>query len=104
MSASVSILGNLGQAPETRVSPDGTFIANFSIASNTVQNSPQGKIKKTDWFRVTALGDKARTLAKYAQKGTRLLVQGNLTTGAWLSRDGIPEVSADILLQDFQFT
>ena len=64
MSASVSILGNLGRTPETRISPDGTFIASFSIASNSVRNTPNGTVKKTDWFRVTALGNLARTLAK----------------------------------------
>lgn len=103
MSVSVSILGNLGRAPETRFTPDGTFVANFSIASNSVRNSPDGKIEKTDWFRVTAFGNQARTLAKYAKKGTRMLVQGKLTCEPWTNREGVPEVSADVLLQDFQF-
>lgn len=103
MSASVSILGNLGRTPETRISPDGTFIASFSIASNSVRNTPQGMVKKTDWFRVTALGNQARTLSKYAKKGNKLFVQGKLTFNPWLDREGTPQVSADLLLQDFQF-
>ncbi len=103
MSANVSILGNLGRAPETRFTPDGTFVANFSIASNSVRNSPNGKIEKTDWFRVTAFGNQARTLAKYAKKGTRMLVQGKLTMDAWMNREEVPQVGADVLLQDFQF-
>ena len=103
MSANVSILGNLGRAPETRTTPDGTFVANFSIASSVVRATPQGNVKKTDWFRVTALGKQAETLAKYARKGNRLLVQGKLTFGPWLDREGRPQVSADLLLQDFQF-
>lgn len=103
MSANVSILGNLGRAPETRTTPDGTFVANFSIASNTTRSTPQGSVKKTDWFRVTALGKQAETLAKYAKKGNRLLVQGKLTFNPWLDREGAPQVSADLLLQDFQF-
>ncbi len=103
MSANVSILGNLGRAPETRTTPDGTFVANFSIASNSTRSTPQGTVKKTDWFRVTALGRQAETLAKYAKKGNRLLVQGKLTFNPWLDREGAPQVSADLLLQDFQF-
>lgn len=103
MSASVSILGNLGRNPETRITPDGTFVASFSIASNSVRSTPQGTVKKTDWFRVTALGDKARTLSKYAKKGNKLFVQGKLTFNPWLDREGAPQVSADLLLQDFQF-
>lgn len=103
MSASVSILGNLGRNPDTRITPDGTFVASFSIASNSVRSTPQGTVKKTDWFRVTALGDKARTLSKYAKKGNKLFVQGKLTFNPWLDREGAPQVSADLLLQDFQF-
>lgn len=103
MSASVSILGNLGRTPETRISPDGTFIASFSIASNSVRNTPNGTVKNTDWFRVTALGNLARTLAKYAKKGNKLFVQGKLTFNPWLDQAGTPQVSADLLLQDFQF-
>ena len=103
MSANVSILGNLGRAPETRTTPEGTFVANFSIASNTTRSTPEGTVKKTDWFRVTVLGKQAETLAKYAKKGNRLLVQGKLTFNPWLDREGAPQVSADLLLQDFQF-
>src|SRR5215204_5662845 len=103
MSASVSILGNLGRNPETRITPDGSFVASFSIASNSVRNTPEGTIKKTDWFRVTALGNQARTLSKYAKKGNKLFVQGKLTFNPWLDREGAPQVSADLLLQDFQF-
>lgn len=103
MSANVSILGNLGRNPEIHTSPDGTAIANFSIASNTVRNTAKGKEQKTDWFRVTAIGKQAETLAKHARKGNKLFVQGKLTFSPWKDREDRPQVSADILLQDFQF-
>lgn len=103
MSANVSILGNLGRNPESRVNAEGTFITNFSIASNSVRNTPNGTLKKTDWFRVTATGKQAEILAEYARKGSRLLVQGKLTFNPWVTREGSPQVSADLLLQDFQF-
>lgn len=103
MSANVSILGNLGGAPKPRFTPDGTFMVNFSIASNSVRNSPNGKVEKTDWFRVTAFGNQARALEKYAKKGSRLLIQGKLTMDAWMNREEVPQVSADVLMQDFQF-
>jgi single-strand DNA-binding protein len=103
MSANVSILGNLGRAPEMRVNAEGTTVANFSIASNSVRSTPQGAVKKTNWFRVMAVGRQAETLAKHAKKGNRLYVQGKLTFNPWLDREGRPQVSADLLLQDFQF-
>ena len=103
MSANVSILGNLGKNPESRVNAEGTLITNFSIASNSVRNTPNGTMKKTDWFRVTAIGKQAEVLAEYAKKGNKILVQGKLTFNPWLDREGSPQVSADLLLQDFQF-
>jgi len=103
MSANVSILGNLGKTPESRVNSEGTLVTNFSIASNSVRNTPNGTMKKTDWFRVTAIGKQAETLAKYLNKGSQILVRGKLTFNPWLSRDGEARVSADVVLQDFEF-
>jgi len=103
MSANISLLGNLGRAPETRISDNGTLIANFSIASNSVRNSPQGQVKKTDWYRVIAFGKQAETLVRYVQKGSRLCIQGKLTFNPWLDRNGKAQVSADVVLQEFEF-
>lgn len=103
MSANVSILGNLGRAPETQTSAGGVQVTKFSIASNSVKRTPQGTVEKTDWFRVTAFGKQAEILAKHAKKGSRIHVQGQLSLSAWRDRQDQPQYSADLLLQDFQF-
>jgi len=103
MGANISIIGNLGKAPETKISDNGTLMASFSIASNTFRNTSAGKEQKTDWFRVIAFGRQAETLAQYVKKGTGLAVQGRLTFNPWVDRDGNPQAGADIILQEFQF-
>ena len=103
MSTAITILGNTGRDVELRYTPQGTPVANFSIASNTVRNTPNGQQKKTDWFNVSAFGKQAETLAKYLNKGASILVRGKLTFNPWLSRDGEARVSADVVLQDFEF-
>ena len=103
MSTAVTILGNTGRDVELRYTPQGVAVANFSVASNTVRNTPNGQQKKTDWFNVTAFGRQAETLARYLKKGSQVLVRGKLTFNPWLSRDGEARVSADIALQDFEF-
>ncbi len=103
MSTSISILGNTGREVELRYTPQGTPVASFSIASNTVRNTAQGQQKKTDWFNVSAFGKQAETLAKYLTKGSQILVRGKLTFNPWLSRDGEARVSADVVMQDFEF-
>lgn len=103
MSTQITILGNTGREVELRYTPQGTPVASFSIASNTVRNTAQGQQKKTDWFNVSAFGRQAETLAKYLTKGSQILVRGKLTFNPWLSRDGEARVSADVVLQDFEF-
>ena len=103
MSTSISILGNTGRDVELRYTPNGNAVANFSIASNTVRNTPQGQQKKTDWYNVSAFGKQAETLARYLTKGSQILMRGKLTFNPWLSRDGQARVNADIVLQDFEF-
>lgn len=103
MGANISIIGNLGKTPETKITESGTLMASFSIASNTFRNTSAGKEQKTDWFRVIAFGRQAETLAQYVKKGTGLAVQGRLTFNPWVDRDGNPQAGADIILQEFQF-
>lgn len=103
MSATVSLIGNLGKEPETKITDNGTFIANFSIASNTFRNTQEGRVEKTDWFRVIAFGKQAETIARYVRKGHRLYVQGRLTFNPWLDRNESPQSGAEIVLQEFQF-
>ena len=103
MSTSITILGNTGRDVELRYTPQGVAVASFSVASNTVRGQGEGQKKKTDWFNVSAFGKQAETLAKYLTKGSTILVRGKLSFNPWLSRDGKPQVSADVVLQDFEF-
>src|SRR5688572_11518456 len=103
MSASISILGNTGSDATLQQTPHGKAVTTFSIASNTFRNTAEGREKRTDWFNVTAYGKLAETLAANVQKGTHLLVRGSLTFSPWLSRDGELRVSAEVVLQDFEF-
>ena len=103
MSTAITILGNTGRDVELRYTPQGTAIANFSVASNTVRRRGNEQQKTTDWFNVSAFGKQAETLAKYLTKGSQVLVRGKLTFSPWLSREGEPRVNADVLLQDFEF-
>jgi single-strand DNA-binding protein len=103
MSTQITILGNTGRDVELRYTPQGTAVASFSVASNTVRASREGQKKKTDWFNVSAFGRQAETLAKYLTKGSMILVRGKLTFNPWLSHDGEARVGADVVMQDFEF-
>lgn len=103
-SAKVTIIGNLGRNPETRVNANNTFIANFSIAVNNQRKTATGEtVKKTDWYNITATGRQAQVLAEYARKGDPLYIEGKQTFNPWTDREGNSRVSVDVLVQDFRF-
>lgn len=103
MSTQVTILGNTGRDVELRYTPQGTAVANFSVASNTFRRRGEVQEQKTDWYNVTAFGKQAETLARYLKKGSQILVRGKLSLSAWETRSGEPRVNADVALQDFEF-
>lgn len=103
MSTTISILGNTGNDVVLRYTDQATAIASFSIASNSFKNTPEGRVKKTDWYDVTAFGKLAEALAAKVRKGTFLFVQGRLSLKPWLTKSGEPRVGAEVILLSFEF-
>lgn len=73
-------VGHLGQDPEMRYMPDGTAVANFSVASNRRwTDSTTGQPRdETTWFRVSVWRKQAETVNQYLSKGSKVLVEGRL--------------------------
>ena len=61
----VIIVGNLGNDPELRYLQNGTAVANFSVAVNTVNGQGEDRKEEAEWFRVAAwreLGERCHVL------------------------------------------
>lgn len=90
---SISLIGRLGNDPETRALPDGTPVVNFSLAVNG-----RKKTDPTEWFRVAVFGKQAGPVAQYLAKGSEAFVRGRLSTRQYESKGEKRtslEVSAD---------
>jgi single-strand DNA-binding protein len=86
---SVTVIGNLGAAPEVRNLPSGQSVANLSLATTerfTDRNG--GKQQRTEWHRIVTFGKLAETCAQYLTKGRQVYVEGRLTTRAYEAKDG----------------
>lgn len=90
--ASATIIGHLGQDPETRFSPSGTQFCTFSVAVNNGTRDAE----HTDWFRVTAFGRLAETCAQYLRKGAPVMIQGRLKSSTFTARDGTQRWSMEL--------
>ena len=87
--------GNLTREVEVREMPNGKAVANFSVAVKR----PYSK-DTTDFFNVVAYDKLGETCSKYLSKGSKVLVDGYMTTRTY-EKDGIKrntyEVKAEIV-------
>lgn len=99
----VILIGNLGRDPEVGTTPTANRrYARLSLAtSNTWRDKHTGeKRERTEWHRVVAWGDGiVGMLEKYAKKGSKLYVQGKLSTRKWQGQDGQDRYTTEIVVQ-----
>ena len=94
---SVSLIGNLGQAPEMHYTEGGVAIANLNIAVNEFYTAKSGeKVKKTHWFRAVAFQRTAEIVEKYCTKGSKIGIQGQLQQRTWQNDDGANRSAVEI--------
>jgi single-strand DNA-binding protein len=99
-----TIIGNLGNDPEVRYTQDGTPVANFSVAtSETYTDKDSGeKREKTEWHRIVAWKQLAKTCGEYLEKGRQVYVEGKLQTRSW-EKDGHTFYTTEIIAKTVQF-
>ncbi|HUB00950.1 MAG TPA: single-stranded DNA-binding protein [Terracidiphilus sp.] len=80
----VILLGNVGKEPEIRSTGGGTLVANFSIATSERYKDQQGNWQdRTEWHNIVAYGRLGEIVRDYVKKGSKLYVEGRLTTRSW---------------------
>lgn len=107
----VTIVGNLGGAPEMRYTPGGQAVTNFNVASNRQYTGADGeKVKETVWFRVSAWGKQAEICNQYLKSGQQVMIEGRLTpdkdTGGprvYARQDGTSAASYEITAERVVF-
>ena len=100
----VILVGRLGSDPEVRYTPDGTAVANFSVAtSDEWSDKATGEKKeRTEWHRIVAWRKLGEICGEYLSKGRQVYVEGKLQTRSW-EKDGITRYSTEIVASDVQF-
>jgi single-strand DNA-binding protein len=84
----VILLGNVGKDPEVKFLPSGAAVANFSIATSDRYKDKAGEWQeRTEWHNVAAFARTAEIVRDYVKKGSKLYVEGRLTTRSWDDKD-----------------
>ena len=100
----VMLIGNLGRDPEVRYTPDGTAVANFSIAtSREWKDKATGEKKeRTEWHRIVAFRRLGEICGEYLSKGKQVYVEGHLKTREWEDKEGNKRYTTEIVASQMQ--
>ena len=101
----VILVGNLGRDPEMRRMPSGDAMVNLSVAtSESWRDKASGERKeKTEWHRVVIFNPNLAEVAeKYLRKGSKVYLEGQLTTRKWTDKDGQEKYSTEVVLNRFR--
>lgn len=80
----VILLGNVGKDPEIRSTPGGVMVASFTLATSDRQKDAQGNWQDhTEWHNLKAFNRTAEIVRDYVKKGTKLYIEGKITTNSW---------------------
>lgn len=100
----VIIVGNLGQDPEIRYLTNGGAVANLTVATSESWTDKQTneKKEKTEWHRVVIYQRLAEIAGEYLRKGSKVYLEGKLSTRKWQDKDGIERYTTEIIANEMQ--
>lgn len=99
----VQIIGNAGQDPEIRYMPNGSAVANLTLAtSEKWKDKSTGEPKEeTEWHRIAVFGKLAEIIGEYVRKGSKLYIEGKLKTRKWTDQQGQEKYTTEIVVDGF---
>ena len=92
----ILLIGNAGRDAELRYTPNGAAVANFSIAVNRRYQVRDEMREDTEWFNVAAWERQAEFVAERVKRGTRVFVDGRLSTREYTAGNGETRTSLDV--------
>ncbi|MEJ2111873.1 MAG: single-stranded DNA-binding protein [Acidobacteriota bacterium] len=94
----IMLIGNLGKDPEIRYTPDGTPVANFSLATSENWTDKSGSRQEhTEWHTIVAWSRLADLSKKYLSKGRQVYIEGRVRTREWNDRDGNKRRTTEVI-------
>lgn len=102
----VVLIGNLGADPEIRTTPNGSKVAQFSLATSRQWKTAAGeKQEKTEWHKCLAWNAGAGSgladvIEKYVKKGDKLFLEGRLEYRTYEDKDKNTRYVTEIIVRE----
>jgi len=100
----VTLIGNLGQDPETRFMPSGGAVTNVTLATSEAwKDKNTGQMnERTEWHRIVFFNKLAEIAGEYLKKGSKVYIEGSLRTRKWQGQDGQDRFTTEIVASEMQ--
>lgn len=92
----IILIGNAGRDAELRYTQSGTAVANFSMAVSRRYQTREEMREETEWFNVSAWERRAEFVSDRVKRGTRVFVDGRLSTREYTTGNGETRTSLDV--------
>ena len=97
----VTLLGNLGQDPDMRVTAQGKSVCTLRVATSESYKDGSGEWREiTDWHNVVLWDWLADSAGKNCKKGSKVYIEGKLKTRSY-ERDGVTRYITEVVGQVF---
>ena len=99
----VILIGNLGNDPDVKYTPNGQGVANISLAtSETWKDKNTGQQQdRTEWHRVVFFGNLVEVVKQYLRKGSKIYIEGKLQTRKWQDQGGQDRYTTEVVVDGF---
>jgi single-strand DNA-binding protein len=97
----VILIGNIGADVELKYMPNGSAVAQISLATTRRWTDKQTNERKeaTEWHRVVFFSKLAEIVNQYTHKGSKIYVEGRLQTRKWTDNAGVERYTTEIIAE-----
>ena len=100
----IMLIGNLGRDPEMSYTPAGKAITKFSLAVSRRWNDRESgeRHEETTWFYIVAWDRLAETCSNYLHKGSKVYIEGRMTSRKYTNKDNVEVTAWDVIATDME--
>lgn len=93
-------IGNCCADPEVRQMPNGSSVANLTVACNDgYKDKSSGQfVEKTEFVKVCIFGKLAEIAGQYLKKGSKLYIEGKLQTRKWKDQQDQDRYTTEVVV------
>jgi single-strand DNA-binding protein len=99
----VTLIGNLGQDPETKTTESGKKLVHFTLATKDGFKNAEGqRVNETTWHNIVAWNGLADVAGKFLKKGNEVAVEGRIVYRTYEDKKGVTKYTTEIVLSDLE--